>query len=43
MAATPAAVVELVERFERNREAYKSPSYNETQVPWESIEEATHA
>jgi len=34
----PQAVLELVERFERNREAYKSPSYNETQLRREFLD-----
>ncbi len=28
----PGGIFELVERFERNREAYRSGRYNETQV-----------
>jgi type I site-specific restriction endonuclease len=35
---TPHAVLDLVERFERNREAYKSPSYNETQLRREFLD-----
>jgi predicted type IV restriction endonuclease len=34
----PQAVLDLVERFERNREAYKSPSYNETQLRREFLD-----
>lgn len=30
--SAPADVIELVERFERNIEAYRSGRYNETQV-----------
>jgi hypothetical protein len=33
----PQTVSDLVERFERNYEAYKSGSYNETQVRREFI------
>ncbi|MCG3126007.1 MAG: hypothetical protein CHACPFDD_00835 [Phycisphaerae bacterium] len=36
--ACPGVVRELVERFERNREAYKSSAYNETQVRREFID-----
>ena len=35
---TPAEVVELTERFERNREAYRSGRYNETQLRREFID-----
>ncbi len=38
MSQTPGEVVRLVERFERNREQYKSASYNETQVRREFID-----
>lgn len=34
----PSQVIELVERFERNLEAYKSGQYNETQVRREFID-----
>ncbi len=34
----PKAILELVERFERNREAYKSGNYNETQVRREFLD-----
>ncbi|MBI2842095.1 MAG: restriction endonuclease subunit M, partial [Armatimonadetes bacterium] len=34
----PDALIELVERFERNKEAYKSGAYNETQVRREFID-----
>jgi hypothetical protein len=34
----PQAVLDLIERFERNREAYKSPSYNETQLRREFLD-----
>lgn len=34
----PQAVLDLVERFERNREAYKSSSYNETQLRREFLD-----
>jgi type I restriction-modification system DNA methylase subunit/predicted type IV restriction endonuclease len=34
----PEIVIELMERFARNREAYKSPSYNETQTRREFID-----
>ena len=30
--AAPPTVLDLVERFDRNRDAYKSPTYNETQL-----------
>ena len=33
----PAVISELIERFERNREAYRSGQYNETQVRLEFI------
>jgi hypothetical protein len=28
----PREIIELAERFDRNRDAYRSPSYNETQL-----------
>jgi hypothetical protein len=34
----PKAILDLVERFERNREAYKSGNYNETQVRREFLD-----
>ena len=34
----PQAVLDLVERFARNRESYKSPSYNETQLRREFLD-----
>ncbi len=37
-AVPPGALLDLVARFERNREAYKSPAYNETQVRREFID-----
>ena len=36
--SVPSQVIELVERFERNLEAYKSGQYNETQVRREFID-----
>lgn len=36
--AAPKEIVELVERFESNREAYKSGHYNETQVRREFVD-----
>ena len=36
--AVPQIILELIERFERNLEAYKSGSYNETQVRREFID-----
>jgi hypothetical protein len=36
--AVPRLIVELVDRFERNREAYKSGAYNETQVRREFLD-----
>jgi hypothetical protein len=36
--SAPQAVLDLIERFERNREAYKSPSYNETQLRREFLD-----
>src|SRR6266481_8529064 len=34
----PQRVLELVERFDRNREAYRSPNYNETQLRREFLD-----
>ena len=36
--SAPQAILELVERFERNRDAYKSASYNETQLRREFLD-----
>lgn len=33
----PPQVLELIQRFDRNREAYRSPHYNETQLTAEEI------
>jgi hypothetical protein len=38
MAQPPPQVLDLVERFDRNREAYRSPHYNETQVRREFLD-----
>lgn len=38
MPSAPPLVLDLVDRFERNRESYKSQSYNETQVRREFID-----
>lgn len=38
MAQPPPQVLELVQRFDRNREAYRSPHYNETQVRREFLD-----
>ena len=38
MPAAPDAVIKLVRRFERDREQYKNPNYNETQVRRELID-----
>ncbi|HUU98410.1 MAG TPA: type I restriction enzyme HsdR N-terminal domain-containing protein, partial [Phycisphaerae bacterium] len=38
MSSAPPQVRELVERFDRNREAYKAPTYNEAQVRLEFID-----
>src|SRR4030042_6330862 len=38
MANVPARVIELVETFDRNIEAYRSPQYNETQLRREFID-----
>ena len=34
----PQLILDLIERFERNKEAYKSGAYNETQVRREFID-----
>src|SRR5260370_17786852 len=34
----PPHVLELIDRFERNRDAYKSPHYNETQLRREFLD-----
>ncbi|MCK4394244.1 hypothetical protein KAX17_15195 [Candidatus Bipolaricaulota bacterium] len=39
----PKEVLELTERFERNRDAYRSHAYNETQVRREFIDPSVHA
>jgi len=36
--AAPKEILELVERFERNRDAYRSGHYNETQVRREFLD-----
>jgi hypothetical protein len=36
--AAPRIIIELVERFERNREAYLNGKYNETQLRREFID-----
>ncbi len=38
MCVIPREIRDLVERFQRNREAYKNPKYNETQVRREFID-----
>lgn len=38
LAEAPPAILELVDRFERNIEAYKAPGYNETQVRREFLD-----
>ena len=38
MAQPPPQVLDLVQRFDRNRDAYKSPHYNETQVRREFLD-----
>ena len=38
MSPVPPEVSSLVERFTRNRESYKSPAYNETQVRREFLD-----
>ena len=37
MSTTPQAILDLVERFDRNVDQYRSPSYNETQARREFI------
>jgi len=37
------AVLDLIDRFERNREACKSPSYNETQLRREFLDPFSEA
>ena len=39
---TPKKVLELTERFERNRDAYRSHEYNETQLRREFIDPSVH-
>lgn len=36
--SAPQIILDLIDRFERNKEAYKSSSYNETQVRREFID-----
>src|SRR5712671_3156113 len=38
MTAPPAQILELIARFERNRESYKAPHYNETQLRREFLD-----
>jgi predicted type IV restriction endonuclease len=38
MAQPPPQVLELIERFDRNHEAYRSPNYNETQLRREFLD-----
>jgi type I restriction-modification system DNA methylase subunit len=38
MAQPPLQVLELIQRFDRNREAYRSPHYNETQLRREFLD-----
>jgi hypothetical protein len=38
MAQPPPQVLELIQRFDRNREAYKSPHYNEAQLRREFLD-----
>ena len=38
MAQPPEQVLDLIQRFERNREAYRSPQYNETQLRREFLD-----
>jgi predicted type IV restriction endonuclease len=38
MAQPPPQVLELIQRFDRNRDAYRSPHYNETQVRREFLD-----
>jgi len=40
---TPKGVLKLIERFERNRDAYRSHEYNETQLRREFIDPSVHA
>lgn len=40
---TPKGVLKLIERFERNRDAYRSYEYNETQLRREFIDPSVHA
>ena len=40
MAQPPPQVLDLVERFDRNRDAYRSPHYNETQLRREFLDPA---
>jgi len=41
--SAPKEVLELTERFERNRDAYRSHEYNETQARREFIDPSVHA
>ena len=36
--AVPRLILDLVERFDRNRDSYKSPNYNETQLRREFLD-----
>src|SRR5512136_1580388 len=38
MAQAPPQILELVQRFDRNRDAYRSPHYNETQLRREFLD-----
>jgi predicted type IV restriction endonuclease len=38
MAQPPPQVLELIQRFDRNHEAYRSPNYNETQLRREFLD-----
>jgi len=38
MTQPPSSVLELIQRFYRNRDAYKSPQYNETQLRREFLD-----
>jgi hypothetical protein len=38
MAQPPPQVLELIQRFDRNRDAYRSPHYNETQLRREFLD-----
>ena len=40
---TPKGVLKLIEQFERNRDAYRSHEYNETQARREFIDSSVHA